>query len=598
MEGLIGIGMVVAVCMAGLGAIAFMMSRLYVRATPEWALVRSGYRGKKVVIDGGCFVLPVYHEIQRVNMKTVKLAVTRQQRDSLITKDRLRVDVIVEFYVRAKPDATAIPEAARTLGERTADQAALKDLIEGKAVGVLRAVAARMTMAELHEDRAKFEQEVLNGVQKDLTKNGLELESSAMTHFNQTAKEFFVAENAFDAEGLAMLTAAVEQRRQEVNNIEVTTRVAIETRNLEGQRRSLQLAQDTQEAMLTQQLAIETATAQRKREIAQQQAEQDRLAQEAQIAAQQQVQLASVEAERTVQEAKAQQHAAVQQAQIASERAVKVADEQRQRDVAVAAEERQRDVEVAKQERNIKVQTKSEELSGATASAERARAEAVVAEQQVITAQAVASADREKQVAVIAAEREAQQGAVGLVVNAKAHEDAAAHEAAAVMVRATADTDAKRLALEIAERDFAVRATGTRLLHESENVLGQSAMDLRLRLALVEHAAAMITAAGKPVEHIKDLRVIAVQGIPGLAGPLPVNGDGSTVANGTGHDAGLPDQIVNAALRHQALAPLVGLLMGEIGIDPTTMNGIARPLTDMAVARPAHPANGDARASS
>ena len=47
-------------------------------------------------------VLPVLHEIIPVNMNTLRLEVRRAAQQALITRDRMRVDVMAEFYVRVK----------------------------------------------------------------------------------------------------------------------------------------------------------------------------------------------------------------------------------------------------------------------------------------------------------------------------------------------------------------------------------------------------------------------------------------------------------------------------------------------------------------
>ena len=79
--------------------IGLIMARLYKRATRETSLVKTGSGGKKVIMDGGTIVVPFLHEIAKVNMKTLRLEVSRVNEQSLITKDRMRVDVGVEFYV-------------------------------------------------------------------------------------------------------------------------------------------------------------------------------------------------------------------------------------------------------------------------------------------------------------------------------------------------------------------------------------------------------------------------------------------------------------------------------------------------------------------
>ena len=80
-------------------------------------------------------------------------------------------------------------------------------------VDALRAVAAEMAMEELHEQRVDFVQKVQQVVSEDLLKNGLELESVSLTGMDQTGREFFNPDNAFDAEGLTKLTQEIEERR-------------------------------------------------------------------------------------------------------------------------------------------------------------------------------------------------------------------------------------------------------------------------------------------------------------------------------------------------------------------------------------------------
>ena len=88
----------------------------YERATNEVSLVRTGVGGRKVVIDGGTLAIPYFHEINRVNMQTIRMDVVRRGESALITKDRMRVDVGAEFYASVVPEAGAIARAAQTLG--------------------------------------------------------------------------------------------------------------------------------------------------------------------------------------------------------------------------------------------------------------------------------------------------------------------------------------------------------------------------------------------------------------------------------------------------------------------------------------------------
>ncbi len=99
-----------------------------------------------------------------MHVQADRLEVKRAAQGALITKDRMRVDVMAEFYVRVQPTEEAIADAAQTLGGRTQEPDHLKELVEGKFVDALRAVAAEMTMEELHEQRVEFVQKVQTAV--------------------------------------------------------------------------------------------------------------------------------------------------------------------------------------------------------------------------------------------------------------------------------------------------------------------------------------------------------------------------------------------------------------------------------------------------
>ena len=117
---------------AALVIIGIIIARLYRRSSKEISFVRTGFGGEKVILGGGAIVLPVLHEIIPVNMNTLRLEVRRADDQALITRDRMRVDVMAEFYVRVKPLAESIAVAAQTLGQKTMSPNELKNLVEGK----------------------------------------------------------------------------------------------------------------------------------------------------------------------------------------------------------------------------------------------------------------------------------------------------------------------------------------------------------------------------------------------------------------------------------------------------------------------------------
>ena len=142
MANLVSILSSAGIILVALICIFIIFARLYQRASKELSFVRTGFGGQKVIMNGGAFVIPVFHEPIPVNMNTLRLPVSRANQQALITRDRMRVDVLAEFYVRVKPEEGSIANAAQTLGHRTVQPEALKELIEGKFVDALRAVAA------------------------------------------------------------------------------------------------------------------------------------------------------------------------------------------------------------------------------------------------------------------------------------------------------------------------------------------------------------------------------------------------------------------------------------------------------------------------
>jgi uncharacterized membrane protein YqiK len=375
-----------------------VLGRLYRRATREVSLVRTGAGGKKVIMDGGVLVVPLLHEVSPVNMKTLRLEVKRDNDAALITKDRMRVDVGVEFYVSVQPTDEGIARAAQTLGARTFDIEQLREMIEGKLIDSLRAVAAQMTMDELHENRADFVQEVQNTVSEDLLKNGLSLESVSLTGLDQTPFEALDENNAFNAVGMKRLTEVIATSRKERAQIDAEAEVAVRRAGMEAQRQKYAIEQDEQQAEIEQLERIATM----------------RAAQEAEIAARREDSMRETE-----------------RARIAREEAIRAAEILREKNIREAEIAKERELEVADQERQIIIQQKSEEESRVRASADLARAEATKAMEAVITAKEVAEAERLKQIALIEAAREAEREATKIRLSAQAEKDAAQDRAEA-----------------------------------------------------------------------------------------------------------------------------------------------------------------------
>ncbi|AOO83407.1 flotillin family protein [Bosea vaviloviae] len=500
---------IAGIAVALIVGIGVVMAALYTRSTRDKAYVRTGLGGKRVVLDGGSLILPIFHSYAWVQLSTLRLEVQRSEAESLITADRMRADITAEFYVRVKPDEENIALAAQTLGDRTNDADLLRKLVEAKFVDALRSVAATMTLKDLQEKRAEFVKSVQEAVAADLQSNGLELETVSLTRLDQTDIKHFNEHNTFDAEGLTALTRITETRRRERNDVLRETEVTIAAKDREAALQRLTIQREQRDAELSQERDIANKTAETRAEKAR--AEQTaRLSEET----------ARLDAERGIAKSEAEAKQATATARIEAEKGIAQSE-------ALA----KRATETARIDAAIAIAEKSEAESQAKAKAESAKADAVTAEEQVETARAVEIAERAKQIAVIDARREAERDATRITVNAQAEREAADNLAQAMLTRATADADSNKIKASgiIALGD--AEAKRERVLNEARNALSPQMVDFELtkqRIAIIPEA---LEQAMKPIEKISDIRIFSAGnllgamngGSPGQSGQSPIS---------------------------------------------------------------------------
>ena len=138
----------------------YLLHWLYRHSSKDQSFVRTGLGGERVVMGGGALIVPIVHNITRVNMNAIPVEIRRTGEQSLITNNKMRIDIAAEFFVRVIPTEEGISTAARTLGDRTRSPSELKEIVQGRFVDAMAAVAATMTMEEIHANRAKYMSEV------------------------------------------------------------------------------------------------------------------------------------------------------------------------------------------------------------------------------------------------------------------------------------------------------------------------------------------------------------------------------------------------------------------------------------------------------
>ena len=245
----------------------YLLHWLYRHSSKDQSFVRTGSGGERVVMGGGALVIPIIHDITVVNMNAIPVEIRRVGEQSLITRNKMRVDISAEFFVRVIATNEGVSTAARTLGARTQEPTALKEIIQSRFIDAMASVAASMTMEEIHQDRGGYIRQVADQAGATLGTNGLELENASLTALNQSDISVFNPSNAFDAEGLTQLTEQIEDRRKIRNRIENEARIDIKQKDYEAASRALEIDRDLEYARIDQSRAIEIRKATQQAEI-------------------------------------------------------------------------------------------------------------------------------------------------------------------------------------------------------------------------------------------------------------------------------------------------------------------------------------------
>ena len=499
---------------------------LYERASREVSLVRTGLGGRKVVLDGGVIVLPYFHKVSRVNMQTMRLEVSRHGEQALITKDRLRVDVGVEFYVSVAPTDDSIARASQTLGSRTFEADKLRDLIEGKLLDTLRSVAAQQTMDNLHEGRGAFVKEVKSALTEEIRRNGLELESVSLTALDQTPFTALDENNAFNAVGMRKLAEVIANSKKERATIDADAEVSVRRSAMEAAKRTLQIDLEEQEAQIEQVKTLESL----------------RAAQLAQIAA-----------------SKAESEIAANAAKIEMEKSIRASDIRREEEITKAEIAQRLAVETAEQQRNITLRKQSMDEAKAEAAASGARAEAVKAAEDVETAKAIAAAERGKSLDLISAEKESQVHGLRKQHAADTEADTMVKLAGARLKTAQSDADAEKARLSAMAEEMAMKAQNARAMNEAENTMSPEVIDLARDKARLEALPKIVEQMVRPAEKIDSIKIHHITG-------CALNRGGAPACSENGGDKPPVNQALDSIMDMALQLPALRKIGEDLGV--------------------------------
>ena len=492
--------------------IILFLSRYYRKATREISVVRTGQGGQKIILDGGCIALPFLHKVAEVNMRTSKLNIERTGPKSIITKDRLRVDVAAEFYVRVQASVEGVATAAQALAGKSFRAADLEEILEGKLVDAMLSVAARYTMDDLQDNRAAYANEVSKILDDNLAQNGLMLESISLTRIDQTPFHALDENNAFNALGMRRLAEIIAVNKKERAVIEADADVSVRQSQLDATKRKLTITREEEEAMIVQQQEIEIARSRSAAETAEEQALSEKRREEARI-----------DREREVRRSEIVRDTEIRRQTLDSE-------------LNSALKRSENLVEMAK---------KRGEEAVAEAAAIMAKGGEAEAEEHVRTIRETSAAERDKALALIRAGEQVEVDNTRVKSEAHTITSMAVAQAKATHDRAEADRD--RMLAE---------ATGSAAIIAAQNTHSPEVIAMKLEEARLRTLPQVVERMMKPAEKIESIRINQMTGFGGANGATAEDGDKSTI-----------NQVVDSVLSMALQLPAVQKLGEEVGMN-------------------------------
>jgi len=615
--------------------IVYLLHWLYRRSSKEVSFVRTGMLGEKVVISGGAFVLPIIHNITQVGMRTLSITIKRDGDKSLITKDRMRAELITEFFTKVPPDERAVATAAQTLGNRTLDPEHLREVVQGRFADALGEVAAKMTLDEIQENRGQFVKEVTKIADASIGHTGLALETVSIISLDQTPIEQFNPANTFDSQGLTQLTEQIEARKKKRNDITQDTKISMENKNLETIQKELEIKKNEEFSRYKQEREIAIQKANERTETIKQRAEREREAEEAEIRSQEDIEVAKIsqnqviEVERRLTETRLieeiekrrreqnelEQNAALdirqknldtevkilnldkesEYARLEKQRLVDIKKAQERAEIIKEQAERQRDSEEAQiiseeqiknakisQQKNVdayRISAEKETRLLDIEKAKRLKLEEHQKELEII--------DKSKAVLKSKAEEEATR-AKTVEAEEKANSTRYIEKAQGIkqvdVISAASKAEQDKYSTLAAKLRYEIDAAGKKALNTAENIRSDASRRSALRLKLADKIESIIRESVKPMANIGDIKIVDVNGLPGFSGGNPDGGNavGSSGGKGdsTGRSGNLADSVVNSALRYRAHQPFLDSLLNEIGMNPGEISNIRNILGD------------------
>lgn len=192
------LGIIIAMC----SIVGWLIwTNAYYPVEDGYAMIRSGLGGSKVYFKGGFWAYPLVHQVEKLKIREQRILLNQTGLSIVRTKDNIRVDIQLTFFVQVKHVSWAVLSVAQTIGCQSANQKIiLNQYFQPKFSALIESVVKTFDYQTLFTKRGQFKKALLLGLDENL--GGYQLNRINIAVLKYTPlDEYDVDYNVLDADG-------------------------------------------------------------------------------------------------------------------------------------------------------------------------------------------------------------------------------------------------------------------------------------------------------------------------------------------------------------------------------------------------------------
>lgn len=162
-----------------IGVLYVVMSFLYVKASPDEALVISGRGDKRFLIGRGGYRLPWFEQVDKLSLSVIRVDV--RTADYVPTNDFINLKIDGNVLIKVSSNTDLLTSAAENFLNK--DQEYINAMVVDTLEANMREIVGTMTLKDMVQNRQTFAERVLENAVPEMRKIGLDIQSFNVQHF-------------------------------------------------------------------------------------------------------------------------------------------------------------------------------------------------------------------------------------------------------------------------------------------------------------------------------------------------------------------------------------------------------------------------------